>query len=448
MEPVTVGSKGGTILIQHIIVLALAGLLIAGACGADGFVAGIDIGKDYEARVRSGIEQNRKSPAIIDVTSNTGARMPGAKVSVKQTSSDFLWGCAVPMWTVPPTRLGDAGWQDWNAYFTHIFNFATTENSIKWGVMEPVEGRDLWESADFIARWCKERGIKLKGHNLVWPLDSHGTPDWVYRYPPSMIADIVGKRIDRVVGRYKNDIEIWDVVNEPVHLHRMETAWDKDYALLSFKWARKADPGATLVINDYSNFVNAVDNYVSMVKDLLAKGAPIDAIGEQAHDAPHWYSPAEIFGSLDKMATTGLRIHLTELTYPSNNARITGGFVKGKWDEEKQGEFYRYLLTLAFSHPNVDAITLWAMWDGSTWLKGGGIIREDWTPKPAYRAMDELINKTWKTRFDSRSDANGQVRFHGFHGDHEVTVTSPKGKTSTVTMHLSRSNEGHLRVAM
>jgi endo-1,4-beta-xylanase len=430
---------------QHIIILALVVLLLAGACSADGFVAGIDIGKDYEARVRSGIEHNRKSPATIEIVSSSGAKVAGAKVSVKQTSSDFLFGCAFPMWTEPPARLGDAGWRDWNDYFTHIFNYATTENSIKWGPMEPVEGQYHYESADFIAKWCKERNIKLKGHNLVWPLDC---PEWVYRYPPGIIGDIVEKRIGRVMNRYRSDIKIWDVVNEPVHLHRMETAWSKDYVLLSYKWARAADPNATLVINDYANFRGAVDDYVPMVKDLLAKGAPIDAIGEQAHDAPYWYSPKDILETLNKMATTGLRIHLTELTYPSNNAKITGGFVQGKWDEQKQGEFYRYLLTLAFSHPNVDAITLWAMWDGSTWLKGGGIIREDWTPKPAYRVMDELINKTWKTRFDSRSDANGEVRFHGFHGDYEVTFTSPKGKTSTTTLHLSRGSEARLHVEM
>lgn len=426
-------------------VLVLAASL---AAANDDFVAGIDIGKDYEARVRRDIEENRKSPATIEVVSKAGRRITGAKVSVRQTSSDFLFGCAFPMWTAPPDKLGKEGWENWNRHFTRLFNFATTENSIKWDPMEHVEGVCKWESADFISQWCRERGIELKGHNLVWGLDHHGTPDWVYRYPPSMIGDLVEKRIKSVIDRYRGDIKIWDVVNEPVHLHRLETAWSPDYVLLSYKWAREADPNAMLVINDYSSFVGAGDKYVALVKGLLAKGAPIDVIAEQAHDAPHWYSPKEILETLDKMASTGLRIHLTELTYPSSGSKITGGFVTGNWDEQKQAEFYRYLMTLAFSHPNVDAITLWAFWDGSTWLKGGGIIREDWTPKPAYDVMDDLINNKWKTRFEAASDANGQVRFHGFHGDCEVTVTAPNGRTARGVIRLSRGTTGSLKLVL
>lgn len=433
---------------QYVVILALVILLAARVCAADDFVAGIDIGKDYEARVRSGIEQNRKSAAVIEVVGKNGAKVAGATVSVKQTSSDFLFGCAFPMWSEPPKRLGPRGWEKWNSYFTRVFNYATTENSIKWGPMEPEEGKVRWESADFIAKWCRQRSIELKGHNLVWPLDRGGTPEWVYQYPPDKIGDLVKQRIDMVLGRYKDDIKIWDVVNEPVHLHRLETAWSKDYVLLSYKWAREADPKATLVINDYANFRGAVDEFVPLVKDLLAKGAPIDVIGEQAHDSPYWYSPRDIFDTLDRMGSTGLRIHLTELTYPSNNAAITGTFAKGKWDEAKQAEFYRYLMTLAFSHPNVDAITLWAFWDGSSWLKGGGIVREDWTPKPAFEAVGDLINNKWKTRFESRSDTNGQVRFHGFHGDYEITVTSLTGKTAKMTTHLAKGSEARAKVVM
>ena len=435
-------------MFQQVIVAALV-LLVAGVCArGDDFIAGIDIGREYEARVRSGIEQNRKSPAVIEVVSKSGAKVAGAKVGVKQTGSDFLFGCAFPMWSEPPKRLGAQGWENWNRCFGRLFNFATTENSIKWGPIEPEEGNIRWESADFIAKWCRQRNIELKGHNLVWALDRGGTPEWVYRYSPGEIGDLVKRRIDTVLARYRNDIKIWDVVNEPVHLHRLETAWSKDYVLLSYKWAREADPKATLVINDYANFRGAVDEYVPLVKDLLAKGAPIDVIGEQAHDAPYWYSPKDIFDTLDKMASTGLRIHLTELTYPSNNSKITGGFAKGNWDEARQAEFYRYLMTLAFSHPNVDAITMWAFWDGSSWLKGGGIVREDWTPKPAFESVDDLINSKWKTRFEARSDADGRVRFHGFHGEYQITVTSPKGNTASITTHLARGSERRVKVVL
>lgn len=423
-------------------------LLSTYASAESGYIAGIDIGAEYEARVRAGIEHNRKSSARIEVVDAKNRKVVGAKVSVKQTSHDFLFGCAFPLWHEPPKRLGKDGWDNWNRYFTRLFNYTTSENSLKWGPIEPQEGVFRWEPVDFMISWCRERNIKIKGHNLIWGLPKHGFPEWLEKYSPEEIAVRARDHIRTLMSRCREDIRIWDVVNEPIHLYWFEEHWSPDYVLDSYKWARECDPDAVLVINEYAGFRGDADKFVPFVKNLLRKGAPIDAIGEQAHDPPYWYSPKEIFDTLDKMASTGLPIHLTELTYPSNGAEITGGFVKGKWDEEKQAEFYRYFVTLCFSHPKVEAITLWAMWDGSSWLKNGGIIREDWTPKPAYYALDDLINNKWKTNFESYTDTNGEVRFRGFYGDYEVTVTTASGKTMKMTMHVAKDSNNVLRIEM
>lgn len=417
-------------MVSEVVCITALTLLLAASASAS-HVAGIDIGAEYEARVRAGIEQNRKSGACLKVIDGQGRPVAGATVTVEQTSHDFLFGCAYPAWKGIPQHLGEEGWENWNRYFTRLFNFTTSENALKWGPTEPEKGKLRWEGGDFMVSWCRKRGIKIKGHTLIWAYEGHGFPNWLKQHTPEEIDRLAKEHIGALMSRHRNDIRMWDVVNEPVHLHWFEDNWSKDYILRSYKWAREADPEATLVINDYAGFRGDVDKFVPMVKDLLSKGAPIDAIGEQAHDPPHWYSPREIFSTLDKMASTGLRIHLTELTYPSNGADITGGFVAGKWDEENQGRFYRYFMTLAFSHPKVDAITLWAMWDGSSWLKPGGIIRQDWTPKPAYHALDDLINNKWKTRFEARTDSNGEVRFRGFHGGYRVSVDAGANKGTT-----------------
>lgn len=433
--------------------LAAAVALVATCSGAQadgGPVAGIEIGPEYETRVRMGIEQNRKSGAAVEVVDAGGRKIAGAAVSVRQVSHDFLFGCAFPAWTGVPKHLGEDGWENWNKYFTRIFNYATSENALKWGPLEREEGTYRWEGGDFMVSWCRERDIRIKGHTLIWPYANkgHGFPTWLQNHTPEKVHQLAKRHIGTVIGRYKDDIRIWDVVNEPIHLDWFAKNWDKDYEIYAYKWAREADPKATLVINDYAGFRGDHRRFVPHVRDLLEKGAPIDAIGEQAHDPPHWYSPREIFTTLDSMASTGLPIHITELTYPSNEADITGGFAQGKWTEEKQGEFYRYFMTLVFSHPKVEAITLWAMWDGSSWLKPGGVIRQDWTPKPAYHALDELINEKWKTRLEARSDTNGEVKFRGFHGDYEVTVTTTGGKATTQRFHLGKGPENRLRVAV
>lgn len=431
-------------------IIAMTLLLVIVATGlADAEpVAGVSIGNEYEARVKAGIEANRKSGACISVLDARGNKVTAASVSVRQTGHDFLFGCAFPAWSEVPPTMGEEGWVNWTKHFTRLFNYTTSENSLKWKPLEPEKGKYRWEPVDFMVGFCKEHNIKIKGHTLVWPWDKQGVPDWILEYTPEQISETVKHRIETVVGKYKNDIPVWDVVNEPIHLDWYDEHWSRDYAVDSFKWTREADPNALLAINDYAGFRGAVDQFVPYVQNLLDKGTPIDAIGEQAHDHPYWYSPDDIFRTLDKMASTGLDIHLTEFTYPSDGAEIKGDFMQGNWSEEKQAAFYRYFFTLAFSHPKVEAITLWAMWDGRTWLKQGGIIREDWTPKPAYEALDDLINNKWKTRFESRSDINGEVRFRGFHGTYEVTVTAPGGEKTTQTFHLVKGQDNQIKVVL
>lgn len=434
-------------VLQIIGAAALLTVALTGLADAEP-IAGVDIGREYEARVRSGIEANRKSSASIRVLDKNGKEVVGATVAVKQTSHDFLFGCSFPAWSTVPESMGKEGWANWTKYFTQLFNYTTSENSLKWKPLEPVKDKYKWEPVDFMVGFCKEHNIKMKGHTLVWAWDKQGVPDWILDYTPEQVSTAVKHRIDTVVSKYKKQIPVWDVVNEPIHNHWYDEHWKKDYAVDSFKWAREANPDALLAINDYSGIRGEVDRFVPYVQDLLDKGAPIDAIGEQAHDQPYWYSPDEIFKTLDKMASTGLDIHLTEFTYPSDDAEIKGSFMQGRWDEQKQAEFYRYFFTLSFSHPRVEAITLWAMWDGSTWLKQGGIVRKDWTPKPAYEALDELINNKWKTRFEAHSDANGEVKFSGFHGSYEVAVTTPGGKTTTRTFHLAKGQGNELDIVL
>lgn len=251
-------------------------LLSTYASAESGYIAGIDIGAEYEARVRAGIEHNRKSSARIEVVDAKNRKVVGAKVSVKQTSHDFLFGCAFPLWHEPPKRLGKDGWDNWNRYFTRLFNYTTSENSLKWGPIEPQEGVFRWEPVDFMISWCRERNIKIKGHNLIWGLPKHGFPEWLEKYSPDEIA------------------------------------------------------------------IRARDH----IRTLMSR------------------------------------------------------------------------------------------------------CREDWTPKPAYYALDDLINNKWKTNFESYTDTNGEVRFRGFYGDYEVTVTTASGKTMKMTMHVAKDSNNVLRIEM
>ena len=56
-----------------------------------------------------------------------------------------------------------------------------------------------------------------------------------------------------------------------------------------------------------------------------------------------------------------------------------------------------------------------------------GLFTRGMNPKPAFFALDELINKEWKTSLDALPDANGDIKFRGFRGKYRISWKSPDG---------------------
>jgi len=82
--------------------------------------------------------------------------------------------------------------------------------------------------------------------------------------------------------------------------------------------------------------------------------------------------------------------------------------------------FYR----LWFSHPAVHAITWWNFPDGAAApgedFVDSGLLDPNLDPKPAYRALHDLIRQQWRTRLELTTDVAGTVRFRGFHGEYRA----------------------------
>src|SRR5690606_4274498 len=112
--------------------------------------------------------------------------------------------------------------------------------------------------------------------------------------------------IDGMVGRYKNKVKAWDVVNElftdggQIRNNANSPApagasdwfvWseymkdDKEFGLKAFQYAAQADPNADLYINDYNLETSPakLDALIAYVADLKSKGAKVDGIGTQMH---------------------------------------------------------------------------------------------------------------------------------------------------------------------
>ena len=61
-----------------------------------------------------------------------------------------------------------------------------------------------------------------------------------------------------------------------------------------------------------------------------------------------------------------------------------------------------------------------------------GLFDKDMNPKPAYEALDHLINHEWKTSFTVKAPKDGKISWRGFKGDYKISYKDRKGKVVTL----------------
>lgn len=148
----------------------------------------------------------------------------------------------------------------------------------------------------------------------------------------------------------------------------------------AFKWARQYCPSSILILNDYNTIEYTADNerFIDIVKRIQAAGAPIDAVGAQAHDA-YKHSSEQVRGFIDKLAaSTGLPVYISE--YDINLA-----------DDQRQKEVMQSQFTMFWTHEKVEGVTLWGYVEGRTWLPNTGLMSADGTMRPAMTWLLEYL---------------------------------------------------------
>ena len=237
-------------------------------------------------RADARIERHRKGDAVLKLLGPDG--MPLASnpfVGIKLKRHKFLFGCNIFKLQKCRTAADNAAYEK---YFDELLNFATLP--FYWWSYERQQGKPDDERTDQVVRWCKDHDFTTKGHPLAW---NYVDPRWLGDDPAAAMKAQL-KRIGRCVRRFRNDIDIWDVVNEATHYDRehvkkqapiLTEAISKmgvdNYIREAFKVAREANPGATLLINDYKT---DRDYEKKVISELLDKrGKPLyDVVGIQS----------------------------------------------------------------------------------------------------------------------------------------------------------------------
>ncbi len=249
------------------------------------------------------------------------------------------------------------------------FNSITAEYEMKFRFMQPEKGKFNFRDSDALMSFANQNDMDLRGHALVWHISN---PQWLENgnWSRQELLDILETHIKTVVGRYKGQIKVWDVVNEAVgdDGKLRNSFWlqkiGPEYIELAFKWAHEADPNAKLLYNDYrAEEVNKKSNRVyQLVSDLKAKGVPIHGVGFQMHmsedDPRNFKSVAENMKRLGKL---GLDVEFTEadvrVKQPATAAKLAN-----------QAKIYQTIVETCADAGNCDSVTIWGVTDRYSWI--------------------------------------------------------------------------------
>ena len=200
--------------------------------------------------------------------------------------------------------------------------------------------------------------------------------------------------------------------------------------------------------------------YYMQIERAMMKGARIDSIGMQYHmyyrkdeavqETKIFYDPEQLWSIMDVYAQLGKPMHITEMSIPVYSEKAE--------DEEMQAQIIRNIYSLLFAHPAMEGILYWNLIDGfahnaipGDMSRGenmfyGGLIRYNFTAKPAFELLKELINKTWHTEVVRESETN-EVSFKGFYGKYDLEISTNE-KTIKKTVHLNKDKFNKLTITV
>jgi len=292
-----------------------------------------------------------------------------------------------------------------------------------------VDGAPYWlgpgqydfSSIDRSVDFASQRGWKVYASHLVWG-EYSCLPDWLRNgtFTRDEYVSLLEQHIKTVAGRYVDRIQFWSIANEAIerqywtnvtHTPYSDFWYDKigpEYIEMAFRWAREADPDGILVFNGgassppFDEYTRSVtDSILATVRDLKAKGVPIDAVGMQLHllEPGGLQSPpqrSELVATMREFAALGVKIYITE-------HEVDIGSQLGTQEERYafQAQVYRDVMEACLESGACDVYITWGFADSLSWVicsfpfprclnepNGDPLLFDrDINPKPAYDAV-------------------------------------------------------------
>jgi len=299
------------------------------------------------------------------------------------------------------------------------FNSVVAENCMKSEVIEPLEGKFDFTKSDQFVKFGKQNKMFIIGHTLIWHSQ---VPAWFFvdqngkDVSREVLIERMRKHITTVVGRYKGQVNGWDIVNEALE---DDGSWrqskfyriiGEDYVKLAFQFAHEADPKAELYYNDYSMaHLGRRNAVVKMIKKLREQGIKVDGIGMQGHLTMSFPTIESEEKSIIAFGNLGVKVMITEMDltvipFPNQNG---GADVSMNYEYKKEmnpypdslpdsvatlwnnrmADFFRLFLK---HHDKISRVTIWGVSDAQTW-------RNNW-PIPGRKDYPLLFDRNYQPK--------------------------------------------------
>ena len=312
----------------------------------------------WEEEANERIEQIRKSDLRVTFVMESGGSVDDLQLEVNQKSHQFGFGSAVQSLEI--SRCQDGEESSYCTFAKENFNFMSDTYRMKWKEQEPSEGElneDSLAVVDKLIEWGDAQGMQVRGHSLLWARGQNN-PDWVGHLKGQQLAQAMETRVDTAVGMYNGLLPHWDVINEMIgNNFYVDGTGDPEIRASMFKRAKEISPDTLLFVNEYGVLLDKYgrfEGFREVVRDLLAHGAPVDALGLQGHITEEDLADvATIQLHLDQLwEEFKLPIWITEFTF-----NVAGEISDPDHSihAEQLENFYR----VAFAHQAVQGIVMW-----------------------------------------------------------------------------------------
>lgn len=302
-----------------------------------------------------------------------------------------------------PSRINE---RPYDYLLSSQFNLALLDNQPNWHFtdadLRPSPTTFNFSRIDQVGNYATAHNMAIQAHHFVWG-DEKWLPDWLKNggYTKNQLLNIIHNHIAVVGGHYSGKIEEWSVVNEAFtraqHLYGLHDWWadhigDQSYIDLSFVWARKADPHAKLLLNDFNDEIySTTSNHMyDYIKSAKQRGIPIDGIGMQMHiDANQRPNKAEVIANMQRFGKLGVKVYVTE--FDVNMSSVRGS---ADYKDQLQAAIYYDMVRACIESKDCPSFSILGITDKETWYNYIGSknanplpFDRNYNPKPAYYAI-------------------------------------------------------------